>query len=159
MVGLCYDNRPDPTTPQRDLELANKISLVRVTIASFCYSAAWAYVSILGKTFQRKWFIGLVFRLSIQNLKSKIQNYLMTWSALAKTFGGIVRPICLAAFRLMMNSNFVMELHCASDVEARDSSPSQMLPGSCRAVPLPRQADREPAQQEHTMSRQSQIPK
>ena len=31
----------------------------------------------------------------------------MTFVALASTFGGIVRPICLAAFRLMMNSNFV----------------------------------------------------
>src|SRR5437868_3536454 len=32
--------------------------------------------------------------------------HLITRSALAKTFGGIVRPICLAAFRLMTNSNF-----------------------------------------------------
>ena len=31
----------------------------------------------------------------------------MTLSALAKTFGGIVRPICFAAFRLITNSNFV----------------------------------------------------
>ena len=31
----------------------------------------------------------------------------MTLSARASTFGGIVRPICLAAFRLMMNSNFI----------------------------------------------------
>src|SRR4030095_15674691 len=30
----------------------------------------------------------------------------MILSALASTFGGIVRPICLAAFRLMKNSNF-----------------------------------------------------
>ena len=33
--------------------------------------------------------------------------HLITLSARASTFGGIVRPICLAAFRLMMNSNFV----------------------------------------------------
>jgi hypothetical protein len=33
--------------------------------------------------------------------------YLITLSALTSTFGGIVRPICLAAFRLTMNSNFV----------------------------------------------------
>src|SRR5262245_37882362 len=32
--------------------------------------------------------------------------HLITLSALANTFGGIVRPICLAALRLMMNSNF-----------------------------------------------------
>ena len=33
--------------------------------------------------------------------------HLITRSALASTFGGIVRPICLAAFRLMTNSNLV----------------------------------------------------
>src|SRR4030095_5572028 len=33
-------------------------------------------------------------------------DYLITLSALASTFGGIVRPICFAVFRLMMNSNF-----------------------------------------------------
>src|SRR5262249_58693945 len=32
--------------------------------------------------------------------------YRITLSALASTFGGIVTPICFAAFRLMMNSNF-----------------------------------------------------
>ena len=31
----------------------------------------------------------------------------MTLSAFASTFGGIVRPICFAAFRLMISSNFV----------------------------------------------------
>jgi hypothetical protein len=31
----------------------------------------------------------------------------ITLSALANTLGGIVRPICFAAFRLMMNSNFI----------------------------------------------------
>src|SRR5678815_4916692 len=32
--------------------------------------------------------------------------YLITLSALTNAFGGIVRPICLAALRLTMNSNF-----------------------------------------------------
>src|SRR6266508_3222442 len=32
--------------------------------------------------------------------------YRITLSARANTFGGIVKPICLAVFRLMMNSNF-----------------------------------------------------
>src|SRR4029453_1944123 len=32
--------------------------------------------------------------------------HLITLSALTSTLGGIVKPICLAAFRLMMNSNF-----------------------------------------------------
>jgi len=34
-------------------------------------------------------------------------RHLITLSALARTFGGIVRPICFAAFRLMISSNFV----------------------------------------------------
>src|SRR5262249_45484105 len=33
--------------------------------------------------------------------------YLMTLSALASTFGGIVRPICLAFFKLITSSNLV----------------------------------------------------
>ena len=43
----------------------------------------------------------------IQNRQSKIQNYLITLSARANTFGGIVNPICFAVFRLITNSNFV----------------------------------------------------
>src|SRR5215813_6841330 len=46
----------------------------------------------------------------LPNRKSAIENrkyHLMTLSARANTFGGIVRPICLAAFRLMTNSNFI----------------------------------------------------
>ena len=35
-----------------------------------------------------------------------VPPHLITLSALASTFGEIVRPICLAAFRLMTNSNF-----------------------------------------------------
>ena len=35
------------------------------------------------------------------------RGYLITLSALASTFGGIVRPICLAVFRLITSSNFV----------------------------------------------------
>ena len=34
-------------------------------------------------------------------------DHLITLSALASTFGGIVRPICLAVFKLITNSNFV----------------------------------------------------
>ena len=34
-------------------------------------------------------------------------SHLITLSALASTFGGIVRPICFAVFKLIMNSNFV----------------------------------------------------
>ena len=36
-----------------------------------------------------------------------LQSLYVTLSARANTLGGIVRPICFAAFRLMMNSNFV----------------------------------------------------
>src|SRR5215813_12298496 len=41
-----------------------------------------------------------------QVLSRSSSVYLITLSALASTFGGIVRPICLAALRLMINSNF-----------------------------------------------------
>ena len=41
----------------------------------------------------------------IRNRDSKY--HLMTLSVLASTFGGIVRPICFAAFKLITNSNFV----------------------------------------------------
>src|SRR5262245_56527348 len=42
--------------------------------------------------------------LPIQNPK---RDYLITLSARTSTFGGIVRPICLAVLRLITNSNFV----------------------------------------------------
>jgi hypothetical protein len=35
------------------------------------------------------------------------RSHLITLSARASTLGGIVRPICLAAFKLIANSNFV----------------------------------------------------
>ena len=34
-------------------------------------------------------------------------DHLITLSALTSTFGGIVRPICLAVFKLITSSNFV----------------------------------------------------
>jgi hypothetical protein len=47
----------------------------------------------------------LIFILFAPN--RKIQNHLITRSALASTFGGIVRRNRFAAFRLITNSNFV----------------------------------------------------
>src|SRR5215471_4319434 len=35
------------------------------------------------------------------------RRYLITLSALASTLGGIVRPICFAVFRFIMNSNLI----------------------------------------------------
>src|SRR5262245_53516100 len=35
-----------------------------------------------------------------------VHCHLITLSARARTFGGIVKPLCLAAFRLTMSSNF-----------------------------------------------------
>ena len=43
----------------------------------------------------------------IQNPKSQIQNSANDPIARTSTFGGIVRPICLAAFRLTMKSNLI----------------------------------------------------
>src|SRR5215831_18908744 len=61
---------------------------------------------------QKKFQISLA-RFSILRLRSvqffdfELFSHRITLSALAKTLGGIVNPICLAAFRLTMNSNFV----------------------------------------------------
>src|ERR1044071_9294641 len=41
------------------------------------------------------------------NEKLRGASHLITLSALASTFGGIVRPICLAVLRLIASSNFV----------------------------------------------------
>src|SRR5262245_54517639 len=52
----------------------------------------------------------LLFKVLSPNRKSAIENlkcHLTTLSALARTFGGIVNPICFAALRLIINSNFV----------------------------------------------------
>ena len=40
-------------------------------------------------------------------LNTRTLSHLMTRSALASTFGGIVRPICLAVFRLMIICKYV----------------------------------------------------
>src|SRR5262245_28648457 len=50
-----------------------------------------------------------VFSCSLLTAHSSLltpHDHLITLSALASTLGGIVRPICFAAFRLMTNSNF-----------------------------------------------------
>ena len=50
--------------------------------------------------------IHLIFLIENRQSAKNLKCHLMTRSARAKTFGGIVRPICLAALRLTMNSNF-----------------------------------------------------
>ncbi len=47
-------------------------------------------------------------RCSILDLRSSLltARHRITLSARASTFGGIIKPICSAAFKLMMNSNF-----------------------------------------------------
>src|ERR687888_2252702 len=47
------------------------------------------------------WLLRLLPRLS-----TLVPCHLITLSARAKTLGGMVSPICLAALRVMMNSNF-----------------------------------------------------
>src|SRR6266850_3075085 len=46
-------------------------------------------------------------RWRIQSILAAPRGHFMTLSALASTFGGIVRPICLAVFKLITNSNFI----------------------------------------------------
>jgi hypothetical protein len=42
---------------------------------------------------------------------SRLTPYRITLSALAKTLGGMINPICFAVLRLMMNSNFCRLLY------------------------------------------------
>src|SRR6266496_3360443 len=46
-------------------------------------------------------------RFTSTTVPSRLPSHLNTLSARYKTDGGIVRPICFTAFKLMMNSNFV----------------------------------------------------
>jgi len=74
--------------------------IVALSVLPFCYRPR---STLLDLRFQ----ISALSRHSISFCSSLIQHHLITLSALASTFGGIVRPISLAAFRLIMNSNFV----------------------------------------------------
>jgi hypothetical protein len=56
--------------------------------------------------FAHHWF-SILRRGSGHVLDFRLFGHLITRSALARTLGGIVNPICFAAFRLMTNSNFV----------------------------------------------------
>jgi hypothetical protein len=53
--------------------------------------------------------------LGYRNRKSKIKNpkwfHRITLSALARTLGGIVRPICFAVFKLITSSNGLQLRH------------------------------------------------
>jgi hypothetical protein len=44
--------------------------------------------------------------MDVDRVHSPSDFYLITLSARTSTLGGIVKPICFAAFKLMMNSNF-----------------------------------------------------
>ena len=48
-----------------------------------------------------------ILRFERRHTSRPVTDYLITLSARTSTFGGIVRPICLAAFRLIISSNFV----------------------------------------------------
>src|SRR5262249_51310909 len=75
------------------------------------------------------------------------RHHRITLSALASTFGGIVRPICFAAFNLIMNSNFI---GCSIGKRERRSSASSPAPPRRSESPgslefdTPRTADRPP---------------
>jgi hypothetical protein len=73
----------------------------------------------------------------IQNPKSEIQNYLITLSARADKFGGIVRPICWAVFELITNSNSLGASTCTVDrPNACNISPARIATHCCRSVAL-----------------------
>ena len=60
------------------------------------------------KSKDRDYFLHVFSALSHHStLYTRPSSHLITLSARASTFGGIVRPICFAALRLIINSNFV----------------------------------------------------
>ena len=74
------------------------------TVADCCACTSWSESKIgftyaNSRTFYASSYRGRLLAYSILHL--------MTLSALARTLGGIVRPICLPVFRLITNSNFV----------------------------------------------------
>jgi hypothetical protein len=81
-----------------DLHGGRRQVLVDWEKTQFCLSVSWMLRKIcsMEKTIQS-------------------QLHFITLSARASTFGGIVRPICFAAFRLMTNSNF---LGCSTGMSA-----------------------------------------
>src|SRR4029453_12867852 len=90
-------------------EIGKRKLNVALTVSPFCFSAEPTDPSILEfrKMFSsRLWFPNPEPVLS-QAEASEIPNYLMTLSARNSTDCGIVRPICLAVFRLITSSNFV----------------------------------------------------
>ena len=85
---------------------------IRGIFAGCWASAGWAVVSKSRSPVARtKIFLthgfGSCYSFSTTDHSTIGYSHLITLSALASTFGGIVRPSCFAVLRLMMNSNFV----------------------------------------------------
>src|SRR5881397_1963949 len=78
---------------------------MRETFADCCASASEEKVRSIAAHATEEMFFFISFFLT--PFASRLTLHRITLSALANTFGGIVRPICFAVLRLTTNSNFV----------------------------------------------------
>jgi hypothetical protein len=93
-------------------------SLLSITACVNSFKAWASAVSPVSIRAERSGTMTLTFREQVVGLERfrsswesdypslELFDYLITRSALANTFGGIVSPICFAVLRLIMNSNF-----------------------------------------------------
>src|SRR5436309_2366900 len=87
---------------------------IRGIVVGCCASAEKPRAKSTEHRARKKIFLGIAFYPSFMlmtiadlRLLTSDLRYLITLSALASTLGGIVRPICLAVFRLITSSIFV----------------------------------------------------
>jgi hypothetical protein len=80
---------------------------IRGTFVGCCAAVGGAVLSNTVATSPTKIFLIIEFIFDVAPDASPLTPHRITLSARASTFGGNVRPICFAAFRLMMNSNIV----------------------------------------------------
>jgi hypothetical protein len=94
----------------------------------------------LGCSYRLAWIVirgrrvALTKRARAQSVGKVVADYLITLSARASTFGGIVRPICLAVLRLITSSNFVGAGGWIRPPN-RSREPQQFHPGVARGAP------------------------
>ena len=80
---------------------------IRGTLAGCCASAGRTVGGRTVSSRQTTILLTISFAPFVYCLLLTARCHLMTRSALASTLGGIVRPICFAALRLITSSNFV----------------------------------------------------
>src|SRR5262249_51138052 len=81
---------------------------MRATFPVCCPSTEPQSAKSMAQSARTVIFLSIFFSLFCARHSTFAPSHLITLSALASTFGGFMRPICLAFFRLMTNSNFIV---------------------------------------------------